>query len=185
MSSSGCFNLHALHLHLLLFPWSLNIISTGSYPFVDPYVIQYHTSRFIGAVKRRTSLHPPITFSSGSTNSNLKVSQRYPMDRIIYHFVTFGHLLLFVGLNIWLFFVGCFLDAFFKKGGDDVIKIILYPAMVIVLICIWIIAATGRLGEISPRWWPSRDYPVSRLLPPSIKNATTTKCRWTLLFYQS
>ena len=47
------------------------------------------------------------------------------MDRITYHFVTFGHLLLFVGLNIWLFFVGCFLDAFFKKGGDDVIKIIL------------------------------------------------------------
>jgi len=68
-----------------------------------------------------------------------------------------------------------------KRGKVEIFsKIFLYPAMVTVLIYVWIITATGGLGEI--RWWPSRDR-LSRLVPPSIKNATLTKCRWTLLFY--
>jgi len=127
----------------------------------------------------------PFTFPRGSTNSNLKVSQGRPIDRIIYHFVAFGQLLLFVGLNVWIFLFACLVDAIFKRlEKNPYIKFLLYqPATAIVLICVWILAATGRLlGEI--RWWPSRDR-LSRLVPPSIKNATMTKCRWTLLFYRS
>jgi len=106
-----------------------------------------------------------------------KVSQRCPIDRIIYHFIAFGQLLLFVGLNIWIFLVTCFLGAFFKKhgNGDDDVNKIFYPSMAIVLIYVWIIAVTGRLGEI--RWWPSRDHAMSLLVPRSIKDMTMTKCR--------
>jgi len=126
----------------------------------------------------------PFTFPRGSTNSNLKVSQRHPIDRIIYHFVAFGQLLLFVGWNVWIFLFTCYLDALLlrkSEGGDLFSKIFLYPAVATVLIYIWIIAAIGRLGEI--RWWPSRDR-LSCLVPPSIKDATMTKCKGTLLFYQ-
>lgn len=128
-----------------------------------------------------------FTFSHGSTNSNLKVSQRSPLARIIYHCIAFGQLLLFVFCNIWIILFVCFTEAFYKsqsQHGDDfeVTKFILYLGMVIVLIHIWIVAATGGLGEI--RWWPSRDR-LSGLVPPSIKNTTMMKCRWSLLFYQS
>ena len=115
----------------------------------------------------------------GSTNSNLKVSQKRPINRIIYHFVAFGQLLLFVGWNIWFFLFICFVNEIAKRGNLDFLnKIFLYPAMVMVLIYVWIIVATGTLGEM--RWWPSRDR-LSRLVPPLIKNATITKCRWTLI----
>jgi hypothetical protein len=124
----------------------------------------------------------PFTFPCGSTNSNLKVSQRHPIDQIIHHFIAFGQLLLFVGWNVWIFLFVFFVRAMLRRGGDDsdvLCKIFIYPGMVSVLIYTWIMAATGRLGEI--RWWPSRDR-MSRLIPPSIKNATMTKCRWSLLF---
>ena len=126
----------------------------------------------------------PFTFPRGSTNSNPKVSQRRPIDRIIYYFIALGQLLLFVGFNVWIFFLVCFVDTIAKRLGEGVNlanKIVLQPAMVIVSISSWIIAATGRLGEIILR--PSK-YRLSRLVPPSIKNATMIKCRWTL-FYQS
>ena len=98
------------------------------------------------------------------------------MDRIIYHFIAFGQLLLFVGWNVWIFLFVCFLDAIFENHGADLPrKFILYPAVAIVLIYVWIVAATGRLGKI--RWWPSRDR-LSRLVPPSVKSMAMTKCRW-------
>ena len=124
----------------------------------------------------------PFTSPHGSTNSNLKVSQRRPIDRIIYHFIAFGQLLLFVGWNVWIFHVICaFSTIEERRGGNDILVIVpLYSPVVIVSIYVWILAATGTLGEI--RWWPSRDR-LSRLVPPSIKNATMTKCRWSLLFY--
>jgi hypothetical protein len=123
----------------------------------------------------------PFTFPHGSTNSNLKVSRRRPIDRIIYHFVAFGQFLLFVGWHVWFFLFVCFGYPLAKKAlGFLLLKTLFYPAVVTVLIYVWIIMATGGLGEI--RWWPSGDR-LSRLVPPSIKNATMTKCRWTLLFY--
>jgi len=126
----------------------------------------------------------PFTFPCGSTNSNLKVSQRCPIDQIIYHFIAFGQLLLFVGWNVWIFLLVCFLPPMLPDYSDSKFraKVIIYSPMVIVVICFWITAATGRLGEV--RWWPSRDC-LFHLVPPSIKNATVTKCRWTLLLYQS
>ena len=125
----------------------------------------------------------PFKFARDSANSNLKVSQRHPIDRIIYHFVAFGQLLLFVGWNVWIFLFAYFATALSQKipGGDPFSRYLFYPALVMVSIFVWIIAATGRLGEI--RWWPSKDR-LARLVPPSIKNATMTKCRWTLLFYR-
>jgi len=87
---------------------------------------------------------------------------------------------MFVGWHVWIFLFVCLVDAILKRGKAELYsKIFLYPAMVMLLIYVWIIVAIGRLGEI--RWWPSRDR-LSRLVPPSIKNATMTKCRWTLLF---
>jgi hypothetical protein len=181
--------LDVLHLVVLIYIPSIFIFSCFLGPLISylrvpilaltpmlPSVIQYHTSRFIGVVERRASLHP---FPCGSTNPNLKVSQRCPIDQIIYHLITFGQLLLFVGLNIWILLVTCFLDAYYNKHDDSdmVNKFFIRPSMAIVLIYVWIIAATGRLGEI--KWWPSRDHPLSRLVPSSIKNATMTKCRWT------
>jgi hypothetical protein len=123
----------------------------------------------------------PFTFPCSSTNSNLKVSQRRPIDRIIYHFVAFGQLLLFMGLNLWTFLFVCFVGAIFQRStrSDLWSKLLLYPGMGMMLVCIWIIAATGRFGEV--RWWPSKDR-LSRLVPPSIANATMIKCRRTLLF---
>jgi hypothetical protein len=122
----------------------------------------------------------PFTFPHGSTNSNLKASQRRPIDRIVYHFIAFIQLLLFVGCNIWIFLFYYFgaeiAGRRFSKYGiyPQLSKIVLYPTMVIVWIYVWIIAATGRLGEM--RWWPSRDR-LSHLVPPSIKNATMIKCK--------
>jgi hypothetical protein len=155
----------------------------GSYPRIDHYVTLCHSIPYRQVHRGRSEMCVimPFTFSRGSTNSNLKVSQRRPMDRIIYHFIAFGQLLLFVGWNVWIFLFVFFLDAIFKNHrADPSRKFILYPAMAIVLIYVWIIAATGRLGKI--RWWPSRDR-LSRLVPPSIKNGAVTKCRWPLLFY--
>ena len=123
----------------------------------------------------------PFTFPHGSTNSNLKVSQRHPIDRIIYHFVAFGQLLLLLGWHVWFFLFVCFGYPMAKRVlGFLLLKILFYPAVVTVLIYVWIFIATGGLGEI--RWWPSRDR-LSRLVPLSIKNATMTKCRWILWFY--
>ena len=115
-----------------------------------------------------------FTFPCGSTNSNLKVSQRRPIDRIIYHLVAFGQLLLLVSCHVWIFLFVCLSDPIVQKwGGNNPSNmyniLLLYPGTVIVLIYVWIIAATGTLGEI--RWWSS-----------TIKNATVTKCRWTLFF---
>jgi hypothetical protein len=127
----------------------------------------------------------PFTFPCGSTNSNLQVSQIHLIDRIIYHFIAFVQLLLFMGCNIWIFLFICFVNATAERMGGDLghsIKILLYPTMVAALIYVWIIAATSTLGEIG--WWPLRDR-LSRLVPPSINNATMTKCRWSLLFYRS
>jgi len=72
-----------------------------------------------------------------------------------------------------------------RGGADFMTKSIIYPGTVIVLTYVWIIAATGGLGEI--RWWPSRDRRdrLSRLVPPPIQNVTMTKCMWTLSLYQS
>ena len=126
-----------------------------------------------------------FTFPCGSTNANLTVFQIRPIDRIIYHFIAFVQLLLFVGCHIWIFLFICFFDVFAERTlmrGDlyHFIKNVLYLTMVTALIYVWIIAATSRLGEM--RWWSPRDR-LSRLVPPSIKNATMTKCRLTLLFY--
>ena len=96
----------------------------------------------------------PFTFSCGSTNLNLKVSQRHPIDRIIYHFVAFGQLILFIGLQVWIFLLVHFIDEGLKGivEGDLFreisLKIFLYPPMVMALIYIWSIAANGGLGEI-------------------------------------
>ncbi|KIM43591.1 hypothetical protein M413DRAFT_25929 [Hebeloma cylindrosporum] len=123
--------------------------------FMLPAVIRRHTGRFVEAVGR--------------------LSQRRPIDRIIYHFVAFGQLLLFVGWNDWIFLFVYFVNSIAEREAGDVllvIQILLYPATVTVLVYTWIIAATGRLGET--RWWPSRDR-LSRLVPPSITNATMTK----------
>ena len=140
-------------------------------------VIQYHTGMFVGAIERSELLFTP---PYGTTNSILKVSQRHPIDRIIYHFIAFGQLVLFVGWNVWIFLFILLLDGIAEKKGDVyplLIKVILYPQVVTVLIYTWIITATGRLGEI--RWWPSRDC-LSRLVPPLIKNTILTKCQWSL-----
>jgi hypothetical protein len=122
----------------------------------------------------------PIIFPCSSTNSNLKVS---PIDRIIYYFAAFGQLLLFIGLHIWAVLFALFADVI--QAQKDVLllsKILRYQGLVLMLIYVWILAATGRFGEI--KWWPSHDR-LSCLVPPSIKNMTMTKCRWSLLFYQS
>ena len=162
----------------LIFSLRVPILSSTS---MLPSVIQYHTGRFVRALERCASLHP-FTFPHGSANSKLKVSQRRPIDRTIYHFVAFGQLLLFVGWHVWIFLFVCLVDAILKRHEAELYsKIFLYPAMVMVLIYVWIIVAIGGLGEI--RWWPSQDR-LSRLVPPSIKSATMTKCRWTLLFYR-
>ena len=90
-----------------------------------------------------------------------------------------------MGLQVWIFlYYICFAEEALTRRGipSDISLKILYPAMVMVVIYIWILAATGTYGEI--RWWPSRDR-LSRLVPPSIKKMTMTKCRWTLLLYQS
>jgi len=167
-----------LFLGSLIFSLRVPILESTS---MLPSVIRDHTGRFVGAIQRRASLRPLPFPVGGSTNSNLKVSQKRPINRIIYHFVAFGQLLLFVGWNIWFFLFICFVNEIAKRGDLDFLnKIFLYPAMVMVLIYVWIIVATGTLGEM--RWWPSRDR-LSRLVPPLIKNATITKCRWTLLFY--
>ena len=90
-----------------------------------------------------------------------------------------------MGWNIWIFlfyYFGAEIAGrrLSKYGGyPQLSKIVLYPTMVIVLIYVWTIAATGRLGEM--RWWPSRDR-LSHLVPLSIKNATMIKCRWSLFF---
>jgi hypothetical protein len=128
-----------------------------------------------------------FTFPLGSTNLNLEVSKRHPIDRMIYHLVAFGQLLLFMCWHIWIFLFVCFVDAIIRRTNvkanvDLETKFILYPGTAIVLIYVWILAATGGFGEI--RWWPSRDC-LFCLVPSSIKNATMTKCRWSLLFYQS
>ena len=124
----------------------------------------------------------PFTFSGGSTNSNLKVSQRHPVDQIIYHFIGFGQLLVFIGWHIWSFLFVCIVNAIKAEQNQSslITKIMLYLGMAIVLVYIWILAATGRFGEI--RWWPSGDH-LSSLISPSIQNMTITKCRWTLLLY--
>ena len=145
-----------------------------------PSVIRYRTGRFVGAAARCASW---CLLPCGSTNSNLKVSRRHPIDWIIYHCIAFGQLLLFVGWHIWIFLFVYFVDGIIRRTNDTeaivyvLTKFILYPGTVIVLIYVWIIAATGALGEI--RWWPSRDH-LSRLVPPSIKNVTRTKSMWTL-----
>ena len=82
-----------------------------------------------------------------------------------------------MGCNIWIFFIGSFT---LTELDDSSSKILAYLAVIIVFLYVWIMAATGGLGEI--RWWLSRDC-LSCLVPPSIKNATMTKCRWTLWFY--
>jgi hypothetical protein len=118
---------------------------------------------------------PSFTFHHGNTNSNIKASQRHPIDWMIYHFVAFGQLLLFAGCNIWIFFIGSFALAEPDNRNPNPIAKILDPlAVVIALLYVWITAATGRFGKI--RWWPSRDH-LSCLIPLSIKNATVTKCR--------
>ena len=93
---------------------------------------------------------------------------------MIYHFIAFGQFLLFMGSNVWIFLGLCFADRFIA-----ITIYFLYPTALLALIYIWIIAATGTLGEI--RWWPSGDR-IIRLVPPSITNETMTKCRWSLLF---
>jgi hypothetical protein len=87
-----------------------------------------------------------------------------------------------VGWNIWIFLFAYFANTLSRQipGGDPFSKYLFYPALVIVSILVWIIVATGKLGEI--RWWPSKDR-FSRLVPPSIKNAAMTKGRWMLFFY--
>ena len=128
----------------------------------------------------------PFTFPCGGANLNLKVSQRHPIDQIIYHFVAFGQFLLFVGWHVWIFLFLYFVDETIRRIDtpfmvDFETKSVLYPGTVIVLIYTWTVAATGGLGEI--RWWPSRGR-LSRFIPPSMKNAAMTKCKWTLLFYR-
>ena len=117
----------------------------------------------------------PSTSSGGSTNSSLKVSQKHPIDQIIYHFIAFGQLLLFIGWHIWSFLFVCIVIAIQAEQNRSVHfnRIMLYLGMAIILIYIWILAAHGRFGEI--RWWPSGNH----LFCPSIKNMTMTKCRWT------
>jgi hypothetical protein len=120
----------------------------------------------------------PFTFPNRSTKLNLKVSQRRPIDRIIYHIVAFGQLLLFMSWNVWIFL------AIYCETLSSIIpdmKFLFYSDLLMASILVWIIASTGKHGEI--RWWPSKDR-FSRLVPPSIKNATMTKGRWTLLFYR-
>ena len=158
----------------------LGVASTS----ILPSVVQYHIGRFFDAIERCASLIAPFTFPSVSTNSHLKVSQRRPIDRIIYHFIAFGQLLLFVGLHVWIFLYACFGDEYVTRvnGPSPTLIKFIYSGMVIAVVYAWILAATGRFGEI--RWWPSRDR-LSRLVPPSIKNATITKCKCSLLFYRS
>jgi len=165
---------------LIFYLWVPILASTS----MLPSGIRYHTGRFVRAIERCVSF-APFTSPRGSTNSNLKVSQGCPIGQIIYHIVAFGQLLLFVGWNIWIYLFVCFLDAIIRRspGNHLTAKVYLYPPMAIVLIYVWILAATGiLLGEI--RWWPSRDR-LSRLVPPSIKNTTMTKSRWSLLCYRS
>jgi len=95
------------------------------------------------------------------------------MDQIIYHFIAFGQQLVFLGWNVWIFLFVCFVDPILKRYEVDFVTIVLYPTAAMVLKRIWIIAATGTLGEF--RWWPSRDR-LSHLIPPSIKNTTVVKC---------
>ena len=147
-----------------------------------PSGFQYHTGRFFRVIKRCASLCPlPFLVA---VLIQIKVSQNHPIDRIIYHLIAFGQILLLMGLNIWTFLFVCFVDAIFQRDirSDLYSKFLLYPGMGMMLMCIWIIAATGRFGEI--RWLPSKDH-LSHLVPSSIKNATMMKCRWTLLFYRS
>ena len=169
------------YLGSLIFFLRVPILASTS---IFPSVIRYHTGRFVGAVQRCASLCP---LPCGSANSNLKVSQRPPIDRIICHFVAFGQVLLFVGWHIWIFLLVYFVDETLRKIdvpalADFETQFILYPSTVVVLIYTWVIAATGGLGE--SRWWPSRGR-LSRFIPPSMKNATMTKCMWTLLFYRA
>ena len=155
----------------------------GSYPRISHCVTLCHSIPYRQVHRGRSEMCVimPFTFPRGSTNSSLKVCQRRPMDRMIYHSIAFGQLLLFVGWNVWIFLFVFFLDAIFKNHRADLSrKFILYPAMAIVLIYVWIIAATGRLGKI--RWWPSRDR-LSPLVPPSIKSMAMTRCRWSLFCY--
>ena len=156
----------------------------GSHPCINLYVIPSNSilHQQISQGHSEMCVIVPSTFPHGSTNSNLKVSQRPPIDRIVYHFFAFGQLLLFVGWHVWVFLFVFFVNAMTKRYGGYLrllSQIFLYPGMIIFLIHSWIIAATGRLGEI--RWWPSRGH-LSHLVPPSIKNMTMTKCRCTLLF---
>jgi len=120
----------------------------------------------------------PFTFPCGSTNSNLKVSQICSIDWIIYHCIAFIQLLLFMGCNICIFLFYYFVAEIPGREFSSRIysvsskfnTTVLYLNMVIGLIHIWIITATGM------RWWPSRDH-LSHLVPLSIKNTTLMKCR--------
>ena len=144
-----------------------------------PSVIRCHTSRFLRAIVRCESLHP-LSFTGG-TYLNLKVSQRRPIDRIIYYFIAFGQLLLFIVWSVWIFLFICFVNATAKRVDLGITFYIVY----IPVVTSWVYGygcITGRLGEI--KWWPSRDR-LSHFVPPSIQNSTITRCGCILLFYQS
>lgn len=149
-----------------------------------PSGIRYYTGRFFGAVERRTSYCPlpfPVTLLIQTS-----VAQRRLIDRIIYHSVAFVQLLLLVTFNVWIILFLCLVDVIVTPAGETdpafptlSIKILLYIAMMAMSICSFYIAATGGM-----RWWPTRDK-LSRLVPPSIANATVTKCRCKSLIYRS
>jgi hypothetical protein len=80
---------------------------------------------------------------------------------------------------VWIVLFLCFVDVFVEEGcGVSLptlsMKVVFYTVLATFLIFSWVVVASGELGVM--RWWPTRDN-LARLVPATIANATTTKCR--------
>ena len=99
------------------------------------------------------------------------------MERLVHHSVSLLQFILLVTENLWAIVFLLFFDVLVTELGDDQyalsFKIVFHMFITLTLIPSWFFAATGAPGVI--RWGATGDN-LARFIPPSIENASVTKC---------
>ena len=128
----------------------------------------------------RNVCHIPVSPPYDWTNLYPVVTQRRPVDRMIYHFVALMQLLLFATLNAWITLQFYFVHSILQETHKSLsAKILFYTTPTTAWMMLWHFYG----WVLETRWWPSRDC-LTRLLPPWMVTATVKQCRYKSLFYQ-
>lgn len=128
----------------------------------------------------RNVCHIPVSPPYDWTNLYPVVTQRRPVDRMIYHFVALMQLLLFVTLNAWITLQFYFVHSILQETHKSLsAKILFYTAPITGWMMLWYFYG----WVLETRWWPSRNC-LTHLLPPWMVTATVKQCRYKSLLYQ-